>query len=78
LANPLTLHFCFVDDAVRRRGIGRALIQHVFALRDERAPRYTCITSGGAGLLRAVAALSNRMSAYAIEAASGVVEARGG
>jgi GNAT superfamily N-acetyltransferase len=76
--HPLTIHFVHVDDLVRRRGFGRTLLQRVLALRDERAPRYTCITSGGAGLLRAVAALSNRMSAHAIEAASGVVEARGG
>jgi GNAT superfamily N-acetyltransferase len=78
MTNPLTIHFVCVDELVRRRGFGRMLLQRVLAFRDERAPRYTCITSGGAGLLRAVAALSDRMSAHAgDEATSGVVEARG-
>lgn len=73
--HPLTLHFAHVDSLVRRRGIGLMLLREALAFRDKRAPRYTCITLGGAALLRAVAALPAETEAHAT--GNGVVEARG-
>lgn len=53
---PLTIRFVFVDPLVRRRGFGRLLLSTALANRDEREPRLSCITPGGAELYRAVAA----------------------
>lgn len=77
--HPLTVHFTYVDPLARRRGIGRSLLCLALAHRDTREPRFTCITSDGAALLRAVAALSSGMGAYGDEriASDGVVDARG-
>lgn len=79
--HPLTIHFVCVEGLVRRRGHGSRLLSKVLAFSDERAPRYTCITSGGAALLRAVAALSDQTGAHGDRidqvGGDGVVEAPG-
>lgn len=75
--HPLTLHFAHIDALVRRRGVGLLLLRSVLALRDERAPRFTCITQAGAALLRAAERSTSDGVTRAGEAASRVVEARG-